>query len=93
MTSRLDPWTGDLLPQLIERRHQLSLTQCELEDRIGVTGCLVAKWECGMRTPRAFLLSCWAEALGARLVVVPTVHNVPAPSVGGGRRAGHRTPL
>lgn len=71
MNARLDPWAGDLLPQLIERRRQLGLTQCELEDRIGVTGCLVGKWEARMRTPGAFLLSCWAEALDARLMVVP----------------------
>ena len=63
------------MPQLIERRRQLGLTQCELEDRIGVTGCLVGKWACRMRTPGAFLLSCWEEALDARLVVVPRTDN------------------
>lgn len=77
MTSHRDPWAGDLLPQLIERRRQLGLTQGELEDRIGVTGCLVGKWECGMRTPGAFLLGCWAEALGARLVIVPRTGRDP----------------
>lgn len=70
MTERHDLWAGDLLPQLIERRRQLGFTQGELEDRIGVTGCLVGKWECGMRTPGAFLLGCWAEALDARLMLV-----------------------
>ena len=55
--------------RLIARRHDLGLTQGDVNDRIGVTDALLAKWECGMKRPSGFNLFCWAQALGFRLTL------------------------
>lgn len=66
-----DPWADDLRQQLIDRRRRLGITQEDLGHRIGLTEHHLAKYEVGIRTPNAFVLTCWAEALGVRLVLAP----------------------
>lgn len=59
----------DLIGQLVERRHELRLSQGELNDMLGMSEAMVAKWEAMHRFPGAFFLMCWAKALGVRFIV------------------------
>ena len=60
-----------MVGQLVARRKELGQTGLAVDARIGCAEHLVAKWECGMRSPSAFNLLCWAEALGCEWVLVP----------------------
>lgn len=60
---------NELIDQLIERRKFLSLSQADLDEMIGVSESMVAKWESKARLPGAFFFMCWAKALGVRLIV------------------------
>lgn len=55
------------------------LNQTELAHQLGVTDYLVAKWECGIRTPSTFNLHCWADTLDARILIGAN-DNKPPPS-------------
>ena len=55
--------------EVIARRKQLELSQAELDQMIGVSESMVAKWESKARFPGAFFFMCWAKALGVRLIV------------------------
>ncbi len=59
----------DLVEQLVARRQHLGLSQFELNDRLGMSEAMVAKWEAMHRFPGAFFLMCWAKALGVKFVV------------------------
>ncbi len=59
----------DIVIKLVERRHELELTQEELNSRLGIADRLLSKWECGMRSPTSFNLYCWSYALGMRLTI------------------------
>lgn len=59
----------DLIERLSARRRALGLTQQELDRRLGVADHQVAKWESFARLPGAFMMCCWATALGCRLTV------------------------
>lgn len=52
---------------LVQRRQDLGLTQRELDKLIGVSDCMVAKWEAGHRQPTASSMERWAAALGMRV--------------------------
>jgi transcriptional regulator with XRE-family HTH domain len=52
---------------LIKRRHDLGLSQRELDKMVGVSDCMIAKWEAGHRSPTAESLDKWAAALGMTL--------------------------
>jgi len=82
--AQCDPWVDDLRRQLVERRHQLGLTQKNVVYRVGLTQHHLAKYEVGIRTPNAFILACWVQALGARLAVVPLDEAPTAVVKGGG---------
>ena len=56
---------------LIARRNALELSQRDLDKMIGVSECMVAKWEAGHRSPTAESLERWAAALSLRLELVP----------------------
>jgi DNA-binding transcriptional regulator YiaG len=62
----------ELICQLIRRRKKLKISQRQLGEIIGVTDYLLAKWEGGHRRPSGFLLWCWAESLGMKLVLKAT---------------------
>lgn len=59
----------DLVGQLVQRRHELRMSQSELNERLGMSEAMVAKWESMARFPGAFFLMCWAKALGVTLIV------------------------
>jgi transcriptional regulator with XRE-family HTH domain len=60
-----------LIDQMIERRHDIGISQSELDHRIGCTDGLVAKWECGLRRPQSRSFAEWAKALECELVLTP----------------------
>ncbi len=61
----------DMVKQLVRQRHRLGITQDDLNHTLGVADRLVSHWECGVRSPTAFHLYCWADALKGRLVFIP----------------------
>jgi len=69
------PRTGspyyDLVDELRRWRTGHRISVRELSLRIGVTDSLASRWECDDKRPSLFLAVCWAEAIGARLAVVP----------------------
>lgn len=60
-----------LITTLVQRRKDLGLVQMDIDDRLGVTGGLCAKWEGGFRTPTVFNLHCWCETLGLVWLLAP----------------------
>lgn len=53
---------------MIARRKELGLTQDDVNYKLGVADRLVSKWECGVRSPTAFNLLCWAQVLEGDMV-------------------------
>jgi transcriptional regulator with XRE-family HTH domain len=66
-----DDFLKEIVSPMIKRRHELKMTQEILNHKLGVADSLVGKWECGMRTPLAYHLYCWADALEGRILFVP----------------------
>jgi len=62
---------AEMVKQLVARRKELGLSGLAVDARVGSAEYLTAKWECGMRSPSAFMLQCWARALGCRWALVP----------------------
>jgi DNA-binding transcriptional regulator YiaG len=62
-------YQAELISQFIIRRQELEISQRQLGETIGITDYLLAKWERGHRRPTGFLLWCWAEALGIKLII------------------------
>ena len=60
---------GSLIDKLVEARKAQRLSQAALDDRIGVSEGMVAKWESKMRLPGAFFLMCWCSSLDVRLTI------------------------
>ena len=61
---------GQLIGELALARRRRSLTQEELDDMLGVSRGLVAKWESFLRMPGSFMLVCWCHSLDVNLSVV-----------------------
>ena len=61
---------GDLIRALAVRRRALGISQQQLDRILGVSDHQVAAWESFKRLPGAFMMMCWANALGTRLVVI-----------------------
>lgn len=59
----------NLIEQLKAARRHRMLSQAALDDLLGVSEGLTAKWESKARLPGAFFLMCWCEALGVTLVI------------------------
>jgi hypothetical protein len=72
-----------LVPQLIERRHALALTQAELDARVGWPDGYAGKAELppgrsGRRRPKSWsTFTAWLEALQAALVLAPLPAGAP----------------
>ena len=66
-----------LIHSLRIRRQALGLSQKKLGEMIGITDYLLAKWEGNHRRPSGFLLWCWAETLGVKLVIQETNERDP----------------
>lgn len=64
-----------LIFTLANRRKDLGLVQMDIDERLGVTTGLCAKWEGGFRTPTVFNLHCWCEALGLVWLLAPGPEN------------------
>jgi ribosome-binding protein aMBF1 (putative translation factor) len=60
---------ADFIEQLRTRRRALGISQEELDRRLGVSDHQVAKWESFARLPGAFMMMCWANALGVVITV------------------------
>ena len=60
-----------LINTLIARRMALGITQEQLDHRLGVSQGQIAKWECFLRLPGAFMMTCWTTALELELVAIP----------------------
>lgn len=55
--------------RLREIRLSRKIKQYELARRIGITQCALARWEGCTASPTWFNLLCWADALGAEIIV------------------------
>jgi transcriptional regulator with XRE-family HTH domain len=62
----------ELVDELRRWRAGHGISVRELSLRIGVADSLASRWECDDKRPSLFLAVCWAEAIGARLAVVPS---------------------
>jgi transcriptional regulator with XRE-family HTH domain len=63
-----EPFDPRKIGELIRRREHLGMQQRELEEKLGLSERMVAKWENRLRSPTAANLDRWAAALGLRLV-------------------------
>ena len=61
----------DLIKSVAVLRKKRGIPQTELDRIVGCADGYVAKCECGTRTPSAFMLWCFADALKADLKVIP----------------------
>jgi len=58
----------ELIRSLAKRRYDLKMTQEELNYKLGMSDCMLNKWEAGHRSPTAFHLYCWADALHGKII-------------------------
>jgi Helix-turn-helix len=63
-----------IIEKLVARRHELGISQNELDMRIGVAFGHVGKWECGMRSPAPHSLMLWCQALGLEIELKVAAH-------------------
>ncbi|MDD7887875.1 helix-turn-helix domain-containing protein [Flavivirga sp. 57AJ16] len=70
----------DVVKPMVKQRKKLGLSQEDVDSLLGVADRLVSKWECGVRSPTAFHLYCWADALKGQILFSPNEDlNVPIP--------------
>ncbi|WP_298511023.1 helix-turn-helix transcriptional regulator [uncultured Kordia sp.] len=74
-----DDFLKDVVSQLVTRRKELNLTQDDVNDILGVADRLVGKWECGVRTPTAFHLHCWIDALNSHIKILDNANDNEPP--------------
>lgn len=60
----------EVVSQLKSKRLKQQITQQELNHKLGMADFLVTKWENGIRTPLAYHLYCWADALDSQIIVL-----------------------
>lgn len=60
----------DLISQFVARRKSLRLSQDDVDYIMGNSDRMCSKWECGLRSPTAFNLFCWAEVLNAKVLLI-----------------------
>ena len=61
---------NQLIPQCVQARKKLGISQLEMDEILGVAKGLVSKWEVGIRKPSGFLFCCWADSLEMQLKLV-----------------------
>lgn len=59
----------EFVKALVKRRHEMKLSQPELNARLGMSDGMLGKWESMKRFPGAFHLMCWANALNAKVYI------------------------
>lgn len=69
-TSTERTFYGALIAALVARRHELRMTQEDLDFKLQVSEGQVAKWETFSRLPGAFMMVCWSQALDVSLSAV-----------------------
>lgn len=69
LSSEEQVYYSDLIGTLARARKQRGISQATLDDMIGVSEGMTAKWESKARLPGAFFLMCWCKALGVHLTV------------------------
>jgi len=62
-------FTKNLIQQFRSKRILLGYSQRDVDDIVGVSPGICAKWELGDRKPSLFLAYCWAEALEMNIVL------------------------
>ena len=60
-----------LVKELIKRRHELNLSQIEVDLRMDSRPSQCGKWESGMRNPQLNSLISWCAVLNTELKLVP----------------------
>ncbi|GAA3643720.1 hypothetical protein GCM10022397_30790 [Flavivirga jejuensis] len=65
-----DDFLKEVVSQLRNKRIELGISQQDLNHKLGMADFLVTKWENGIRTPLAYHLYCWADALGCKLTTL-----------------------
>ena len=74
MSNRYALWKifhEQLIPQFVDARKKLGISQLEMDEIIGVAKGLVSKWEVCIRKPSGFLFCCWADSLKMKIKLVP----------------------
>jgi len=69
LSSEEQSYYSELIRSLAIQRKQKGISQASLDDMIGVSEGMTAKWESKARLPGAFFLMCWCKALGVKLIV------------------------
>tara|TARA_R110002051_G_scaffold19120_2_gene53936 strand:- start:4046 stop:4285 length:240 start_codon:yes stop_codon:yes gene_type:complete len=59
-----------LIPQFVQARKKLQISQLEMDEILGVAKGLVSKWEVGIRKPSGYLFCCWADSLNMQLELI-----------------------
>ena len=60
---------NQVIPQFVMLRKKRKISQLEMDEILGVAKGLVSKWEWGIRKPSGWLFCCWAEELGAEIIL------------------------
>lgn len=69
LSSEEQSYYADLIRTLAVKRKQKGISQASLDDIIGVSEGMTAKWESKARLPGAFFLMCWCKALDVQLMI------------------------
>ena len=69
LSSEEQSYYSELITTLAKARRERGISQASLDDMIGVSEGMTAKWESKARLPGAFFLMCWCKALGVRLTI------------------------
>ncbi len=72
-----DDFLKEVVSLLRNKRIEMKISQQELNHRLGMADFLVTKWENGIRTPLAYHLYCWADALDSKLTIVDNTSSEP----------------
>lgn len=74
LSSEEQSYYSEIIRTLAVARKQKGISQASLDDMIGVSEGMTAKWESKARLPGAFFLMCWCKALGVQLIVSEGEH-------------------
>lgn len=69
LSSEEQSYYSDLIKTLAVKRKEKGISQASLDDMIGVSEGMTAKWESKARLPGAFFLMCWCKALNVHLII------------------------
>jgi transcriptional regulator with XRE-family HTH domain len=69
LSSEEQSYYSEIIRTLAVTRKQMGISQASLDDMIGVSEGMTAKWESKARLPGAFFLMCWTKALGVEIII------------------------